>query len=309
MSTRTDVHSPANLVTEDYEYLFAADTGGEVGWARDLDREFLRELTNFGPDDPHAMTNKCSHCGASLRYVAFLRHIPTGYTITVGETCLENRFERASSDFHALRKQAQLDREQQRIVNLRNEWFEADPARREAFEWAAAQVDADTYSWSGIFDFVHRVKRFGSTSDKFVAAILNSRARDAQFAAERVAREAAEAEINWIPVPTGRYEIEGVILSAKWKESDWGANLKILVQVDTPEGSFKVYGNSPRDFLRTSDWNEDIGKWVESHQVERGDRVRFTATVAQASWSDDESFGSFKIPKRASILKTEEAAS
>jgi hypothetical protein len=318
-TTRTDVHAPVNLVTEDYDFVRCFDRVGPgecpatgdpfalANWRAAVDAHraeyrILDALVQSSPLSERGL-HQCHHCGAAIRYVAVLKHLPTGQHIAVGEQCLENRFERATGEFHALRKAAQLDREAQRIVKARNEWFEQDPARLEAFEYAVAKLDANDYSWSGIFDFVHKVRRYGTTSDKFVAAILRNKDRDAEYAVRKAEREAADAEVNWIPVPAGRYVIEGVVLSAKWKDSDFGANLKLLVQVDTAEGSFKVYGNAPRDFLRTSNWSEEQGTWFETNQVQAGDKVRFTATVEKAPWSDDEFFGSFKRPAKAVVVE------
>jgi hypothetical protein len=123
--TRNDAHAPSNLVTEDYEYIFAADLN--TAWAVNLDREFLGELLNYDPALATRGQSQCHHCGAHLRYAAWLRHVPTGYTIVVGETCLDNRFGRATADFHALRKQAQLDREAQRIKTAIADFVDANP--------------------------------------------------------------------------------------------------------------------------------------------------------------------------------------
>lgn len=294
MTTRTDAHAPVNLVTEDYEYVFAADTNGP--WALHLDRDFLLELNgNPDPSDPHPATNQCSHCGQYLRYVAWLRHLPTGYVITVGETCLDNRFSQATDAFQALRKGAALDRKAQRIVKLRNEFVAANP------DLAFLNDKDHEHTNSFVADVARKLRRYGELSERQVDAVRRSIVRDAEFAAKRAEQQAADAETNWIPVPSGRIVVEGVVLSAKWKDSDFGSNLKLLIQVDTAAGSFKVYGNAPISLLGRNEW-DDEGQ-ISVPAVGRGDKVRFTATVERAPWSDDEFFGTFKRPAKAEIVE------
>lgn len=81
------------------------------------------------------------------------------------------------------------------------------------------------------------------------------------------------------PVPTGRIVVEGVVLSTKLVESDYGVTLKMLVEGD----GWKVWGTRPR-----------------SIEVERGSRVRFTATVEASR--EDASFGFYSRPTKAEIL-------
>ena len=300
---RNDAHSPTNLITEDYSYLYAADTGGP--WAVQLDRDFLRELTNFGPTDPHPTVNQCTHCGAHLRYVAFLRHDPTGYTITVGETCLENRFERATADFQRLRKQAELDREAHRIVNAYNEWLRTLPRNAflllcsdADFEVAATEAKPEAAAYVRLYrtaradDFVADVRRrcrqYGSGSERQVAAVV----KVPQRIQARNDRDAAEANEVTVPVITGKVRVEGEVLTVKWQDSQYGGAYKMLVKVATatPTGpaSYKVWGTVPSS----------------CSSVRRGDTIRFTATFERSR--DDEAFGFFKRPTQATYSKAPE---
>jgi hypothetical protein len=275
MTTRTDVHRPAALVTEDYEYVLSYDAHPEEGDRRQLIEYIERTGETFGEN--HS-AGGCFHCGQNIRYVAVLRHAPTGDLIKVGEQCLDNRFDLASADFHQLRKAAELNRARRRLVNIRAEWFAVDQDRQVAFEWARYMVETENdYGYDGMrHSFVHSINRYGTTSDKFVRAIMRDMARTERRATERAA-EQAEAQ----PVVEGKITVEGKVLTIKWQDSDYGGSLKMLVADDR---GFKVWGTVPRS--------------IDS--VERGDHVRFNATVEASR--DDETFGFYKRPTKAEVL-------
>jgi hypothetical protein len=283
MSTpRTDIHSPTNLVTEDYDFAYAYDAGEPAsrGACMPLLNALLADGWYF--DQVHG-GDTCDHCGTRLRYVAVMKHRPTKTLIKVGETCLDNRFELATPVFHALRKQAKLNRERVKLSEKR-EAFLAIPANREAFEFCESRVSAGDYGYEGFYhNFVHKVNRYGDTSEKFVAAILRAKARDEEFAAKR-AFEALTAA----PVVEGdAVQITGEVLSLKRQENAYGGRLVMTVKDDR---GFKVWGSVPSG-LKLDQQRE--GRLT-------GKRVSF---IAQVSKSDrDETFGFFKRPRKAAIV-------
>lgn len=277
MSTqRNDIHSPTNLVTEDYEFAYAYDAHPHEG-SRSAAQPILNALLADGYyfDQVHG-GDTCDHCGARLRYVAVMKHLPTMTLIKVGETCLDNRFELATPVFHALRKQAKLNRERVKLTDKR-EGFLAIPANREAFEFADERVQAGDYGFEGFYHtFVHKVNRYGDTSEKFVAAILRAKARDAEFAAKR-AFDALTAS----PVVEGSaVQITGTVLSTKFQQNAYGGRLVMTVKDDR---GFKVWGSVPSGL-----------------NVEKDDRVSFLANVEKSD--RDETFGFFKRPRKAVSL-------
>jgi hypothetical protein len=280
---RGDVHSPTNLVPEDYEYLFAWDNqqpGCLLGIAQS---EAWREWHANGPATPDANSSQCTHCGAHLRYVALLRYIPTGQYLYVGETCLDNRFERSSADFHTLRKAAQLDREKQRLLTAWND-YKAENAH---VDWDLLATSENGF----IKNVLAKGRQYGNLSDKQRDAIVKAYDRDVN----RVINEAAWALIPTVPVPTGKgLTITGKLVSRKWKETDFGSVEKCLVVVTTPEGEYKVWGSIPAALYGTTEGLEVTGA------VEVGDTVTFRASVEASS--DDPSFGFYKRPTRASIV-------
>lgn len=275
---RTDVHRPTALVTEDYEYVLSYDAHPEEGDRRHVAEYIARTGRTFGEN--HS-AGSCFHCGARMRYIAVLLHTPTDTLIKVGETCLANRFELATADFHRLRKAAELNRAQMKVRAARRQWFAVNEDREVAFQWATERVNAGDYGYDGMrHSFVHKINRYGSTSDKFVRAMMRDMARTERFEDERAAQDAAEAATA-APVVTGRVVITGEILSVKWRENDFGGSLKMTVRDDR---GFKVWGSVPASI----------------DTVEKGQRVEFTATVEASS--DDPTFGFVKRPSKARVL-------
>ncbi len=108
-------------------------------------------------------------------------------------------------------------------------------------------------------------------------------ARHLDQEAEREAAPTAPA----LPCPEGRVEIEGVVTSFRAHDNGYQTVLKMTVAADD---GWRVWVTCPAAI---------------EEQVERGDRVRFTATVTRSD--DDETFGWAKRPTRADVVATREA--
>jgi len=101
---------------------------------------------------------------------------------------------------------------------------------------------------------------------------------------EYEARADAESAVEQAPVVEGRITIEGVVLAAYLKPSDYYDARWVMTVLD--DRGFKVWGSIP------SGINPNVG-----------DKVRFTATVEA---SDDKFFGFFKRPVKAEIVQLQE---
>ena len=86
------------------------------------------------------------------------------------------------------------------------------------------------------------------------------------------------------PCPEGRIEITGTVMKVVERDGRFGWEHKMLVVAD----GWKVWGSVPRA----------LG------DVEKGWTVRFTATVERSN--DDENFGFYKRPSKASVLVAEQ---
>lgn len=273
---RTDVHSPSNLVTEDYEYAYCYDGHPEEG-----DRRFAVEALNRLLDEGYRFGqvhggDTCDHCGARLRYVAVLKHLPTMTLIKVGETCLDNRFSLASIEFHTLRKAAKLNRERKARTE-KVAAFLSVAKNRAAFEFCEDSLAEGDHGYNGMrFDFVHKVNRYGDVSEKFVDAIIRDIVRTEKWEARK-----AEEALTATDAPEGKVVVTGEVQSVKFHDNAFGGALKMTVRDDA---GFKVWVTVP----------------AALDNVEKGDRVTFTATLTPSDRDSTFSFG--KRPSKASFL-------
>jgi hypothetical protein len=287
---RTDPHSPTNLVTEDYEFAYAYDAhpeDGDRGACMVILNRLIEDGWHFG--QVHG-GDTCDHCGARLRYVAVLKHLPTHTLIKVGETCLDNRFALATPEFHRLRTAAKLNRER-RVMREVREAFAAD--HRDVIDWLVAKsVEADArfgyvpdhydlrqqdYGWLSFpLSLYATLMRKGTLSDAQVNAARSSATREHIREVKR-----AEALKDASPVPSGRERVTGVI--TKLDISSYGPHAREVMTVCDDRG-FKVWGTQPRAL----------------YDAKVGDRVTFEAALEPSD--RDQYFGFFKRPTRPAII-------
>jgi hypothetical protein len=272
MNARLDAHSPLNLVTEDYRYVGAYDNE-DIFFQEDS--RYLRDFLAHSTTARYGNGHQCDHCGAHIRYVAVLLHVPTQDHIAIGETCLGNRFALASRDFHTLRQQAANARKEHRLLTAWNEYKAEHPGVN--FDLLATSENAF------IKDVLAKGRQYGNLSDNQLNAIVRAFERDAQRAVE----QAAQALVPKVDCPEGkRITITGRLVSRKWKETQFGSVEKCLVVVDTGAGEYKVWGS--------------ISQALRDQGVQVGDLVTFSANVERSS--DDHSFGFFSRPTKAQVL-------
>lgn len=131
--------------------------------------------------------------------------------------------------------------------------------------------------WNNFYsDLLEKLEKFGKLSEGQMEAVERNMEKDNQRSAERDARIEREAAMDKTPVPEGRQEISGEVISSKWKDTPYGQSLKMLVLDDR---GFKVYGSVPS---------------AATDEVKTGVRISFIASVERSE--DDEYFGFFKRP-------------
>ncbi len=291
MPTRTDVHSPTNLVTEDYDFLGCGDFGGydEPGYSP-LMTPYAQQLLKEGWKFADVETAGCQHCGARLRYYAVLLHNPSKSFLRVGETCLDNRFSLATKEFQSLRKAAKLNRERRVQAEVRAE-FRRDHA--DVIDFLTKKVEEATekfgytpdpeYDDCGYLGFYlsieQKLMRYGTLSERQVEAVRKGIVKSAEFEA----RKAAEAKTA-TPVIEGRIVITGEVVSLKEVDSNYGTTTKMVVKDDR---GFRVYGTVPASIDS-----------IDGEFLRKGHRVTFTATVKASE--KDPTFGFYSRPTKAS---------
>jgi hypothetical protein len=277
--TRTDIHRPASpdFDPEAYDFYGCFDTRPE--WpdpaARDEHMKIVAALVNDGYHFGAGSSGNCGHCGARIRYAALMARADVKEMIYVGETCLDNRFEMTQAEFRRLREQGRLHAERA----TRQERVAAFLAEHEGLEAALA---TDHYISR---DLLSSLLRKGELSEKQIELAYKI-ARQEQERVERMAAREIERQAlieAGVEVPVGRVVVEGVVLTTKWVDNDFGGSLKMLVQA---EAGWKVWGTVPSA--------------IETY---KGDRVRFTATIERSD--DDQTFGFYKRPTKAEVLEND----
>ena len=295
-TTRNDPHSPSNLITESYDYVGSYDSSPTAGMSIEYGPDGAKSVS-YGPEAAQRMRmsklihestdsrddGRCDHCGANIRYRAVLRYRPNGQHIQVGETCLENRFGRATEDFQALRKQAELDRAEQRIKKAVQAFVEANPD----LAWMGEKETPEQYKGSFfLVDVARKLRSYGELSERQVAAVRTAMVREGEFQARKRARDAErarqEAERPSAPAPSGRVSVTGEV----WKvqEPDEYAQYPTWKMLVADDRGFRVWGSVPRSLA----------------SVKRGDRVSFSAEVTPSD--KDDKFGFYSRPTQARVV-------
>lgn len=146
-----------------------------------------------------------------------------------------------------------------------------------------------------------KLRKYGSLSEKQVAAVQRGIDREKERAAEQEALGDAPKLVE------GRRLIEGEIVSTRDPDPDAQyPALKMLLRED--DGN-KVWGTVPRalEELTFPIQSEEDGTWQDAELAElKGARVRFTATVERSN--KDEHFGFFTRPTKAGLVRAPEEA-
>jgi hypothetical protein len=270
-------------VTEDYELAYCYDMEQPNEPATLILDALRTEGWTFADVHGHG---QCDHCGARIRYVAVLKHKPSHKLIQVGETCLANRFERATAEFHALRKAAELDRAEQKIKNaVKGFLLGLDKETAEYLNPWNDDLPEDVHYI--IQDMRSKLRRYGSLSERQVEL-----ARKLWREMHERRQQQAEREKNAptkVRIPDGyigRATFTGTVLGTKYVDNpfDYYGNqtLKVLLQVMPHHGqAFTLWGTVPSGDL----------------SIDKGDTVRWTATIERSR--DDETHGYFKRPRVA----------
>jgi hypothetical protein len=190
-------------------------------------------------------------------------------------------------------------------------------------EWKGFESKYKAVLWETdrIVDMVRKLVQYGSwLSDKQrdflvkLATTIDSRAENK--ASEEARRKAAHDAAP--DVPEGKVEIVGTILTVREPDQDDRfPSTKILVQHDS---GWKVWGSMPSQTYpilqvamvdgnpqSTPEQFAQYQKELDAYKsFEKGDRIRFTATVERSK--DDPKFGFFKRPRKATHAKEETTA-
>jgi hypothetical protein len=289
-TNRTDVHAPSNINPADYTFsrvfwlcppkeicFFAALEGMSVMDAfrkEQAETKAMVEAEGWKGGN-YAAKRTCDHCGARFNYGVVYRHNPTNELIVVGWICAEKTMDCDS------RVELEYNRLVQRVHNMRKHVKAQQALTKRKNDLLALYPDMVELLECG-----HRIvqdirSRFETTGYLSVAQMNLVR----KLYAEEV-HGAEKPEPKWLPVEEGRRELEGQILATKLVDGYYGSTYKMLVQIDRPEGSEKVWVTMPSNLIGQGE--------------KKGKKVRFTCTVEKSQ--KDPTFGIGKRPTGASLL-------
>lgn len=298
---RTDTHRPSRIIPANYEHVMfynLATTDG--GWPVPsfrvdcvMDRAEHDEqgrVIKTGKHDQdgmcclvglrtiarvkfaeHGASGRCTVCGTHFVYGEVWCHVPTNEYIHVGHICAAkynlladySEFELQYKRFKAARA---IELQKRKNEDERQVFLREHPGLEQALE-----IDHHI-----VQDIKDRFTQYRNLSEKQIALVF-------KLASEAMAPRYQE---RLVPAPTGRQTFEGVIVGTKIQEGYYGDERKMVVKVDTEQGSWKCYGTIPADIRYHGNCNDGVLK---------GTKIKITATLTQSK--DDKSFAFFKRPK------------
>lgn len=311
MEQRTDIHRPSEIIPSDYQYVAV--------WTMNIqgisDSEFIREerrackahMDRTQGTLRHYSNGSCDICGnVQAIYLVLFYHAKSNEYIVVGVNCAQKLD--MGCDFKAIesfKRRCADAREQQAgkrkaiallsDAGLIDAWeiFTAEYSKHaEGCEFThndnfvpgtcncgfdAVAKEHNRYEENTIRDIVGKLVKYGNISDNqkgFISKLLGNITRRPIIEAQRAAEREAAA-----PVVEGRHEVVGTVLTVKEVQTDSsfhygddGVRWKALIRLD--DGA-KVWGS-------------------RFANIEKGDRIRFTATFTQSK--DDAKFGFYSRP-------------
>ena len=281
--SKPTVHNPTNFEPSDYEVIDYLDNKRPVYFGQGIEafehevKWWEAEMESALGTDWRKKSHRCVHCGnGRVRWITVTVHIPTGERVVFGSDCTERLgfANKMAFKLAQLQAKAEAGHAKMKVWNARVKFLEAHPEVAAAVEQAKAEVHAKN---TFVHDVIGKLNLYGYLTERQVAAVLKSLARDVEMASKK----AAEAEEVKGDAPTGRVTVTGHILSTKVVEGFYGNALKMLVKLE----------NNSRVWL-TMPSKADAG---------RGDTITVTATFEVSK--DDKSFAFGKRPTLVNVVK------
>ena len=308
--TRSDIHRPGKLIPENYTFIgsffrFRIERDSPEGktytdWAEEGTAPYYEAQSTNALADIHPGAFRCDICGAWYHSGGFFRHVTTGELITAGYDCAGkvlrfHDFEAEAKRCLAARQAAETKK--RRRMNLRQFVASTPVDLRRALRADHSIIQDIRRKLIRRTEWFIQCDAQGdliiALSDKQAALVLKL----AGEVAERAVEQAEERHVA-VPVDGERIDIEGVVVSAKWRENNYGEALKLTVKIDTPAGSWLAWGTAPRALYDTQEYDDSNGL--------RGARVSFTAMVTPGG--TDQHFGFYSRPTNACVLEWPEEA-
>jgi hypothetical protein len=282
---RTDIHRPSAINPSEYQFVAYEFLPGGAWQYLAVQREIIRNhmARTGGNYSGHDHGGNCMVCGNVLAiYTVLFYHEKSNTYVRMGDICarkVEMAFDNSAFN---------------RFKDTVNGWRRAVAGKNKAMNTLMEKGYGDAwdlfetreknwkdykYEENTICDIVGKLVRYGNISDKqmnFIGRLLTQ--IDGRVV---IAKKRAEEKALAAPVPTGRFVIEGKIVSRQYKSDIMYPAFKITVK---HVSGWCVYGTLPAS--------------LEDAKV--GDFVTFSATVEVSD--GDQKFGFFSRPACGKIL-------
>lgn len=243
-----------------------------------------------------ASFNRCAHCGNWLRWVHVVQHVPTGEFLPWGSVCIERLSIPTREGF--VEMMSEIGRkawaERGRRIARVEKFVEAEPIV--ALFIGFGVMSGDRF-YRALYDSIRLYDHPFTTN---MRAALNKAMTDAVLGVGRFAPKIEKVEPAH-PLPVGKLELVGRIVSTKYQEGYMGDVFKMLVELD--DGN-RVWGTVPSKVQdHVMNYNNDVAMGrveATSFREYEGLRVSFSATVERSD--RDEHFGFFKRPSKVRVI-------
>jgi hypothetical protein len=265
---RNDAHLPSKLVPADYTHVMSFVYPSE-GLPFGFGVVQLNALKASAPffRKPSGKSG-CAICGAHYLSGDVFFHAPTGQHIEVGWECgdkLNAHIDRSETVQGAQRGK------QENLLRL-----ERERRKEEAEQFCLANEglkEALLLDHPITKDLAASLAKWGCLSEKQVALAL------------KLVKDAATPPKAKADVPEGKQTLVGKLIKIKYVDSNFGVSVKMLVEVETSTGFFRIYGTKPSALPSSTP---------------AGTMLSFTAAVDRSE--DDPSFGFFARPTKLVVL-------
>lgn len=309
---RTDIHRAGAIVPADYQIALSYSLGNSNNppFRTNCEREIVgyekcADCTSDGCGNPHYHTPiyakhaeglGCCVTGLRLRGERFAEHGGNGHCTACGAAYIYGDVWRHTSGEHihvghmcAHKYGLLADRSAFELELGRRKQAQAVEVQRALSAEARGKILAENPGLAEALEVSHYI--IADIRARFVRTLRISPAQIAlvfKLANEIKNPAPPRPEERHVPAPEGRVTFKGSIVSAKWHEGDWGSALKVVVKVETPDGSWLAWGTAPARLL---DETRDLDGGATDRV--RGLTVELAGTLSPGR---DKHFAFFKRP-------------
>lgn len=286
---RTDIHRPAVLVPEDYEFVafeyIKLDDFGSCGFILAERATISAHMARTGATySHHAHGGNCHICGAHAIYTALFYHRPSSVYIRTGLDCADKL---DCGDVERFRKQVTSALEQVAGKRKAQALLEATRLGQAWTIYLAGPQDTDRREEGILRDIVGWLVQHGRISDPqmtFLRRLVDGIVNRPTIEAARLAESLASAPV---PITAKRMRILGQVLSVRRAD---GRNVFTSRMLVRHADGWKVWGSIPSAI---------------AGDITTGATVAFDAALKVSD--KDQKFGYFSRPTKAEILNIMEA--